>query len=96
MQDPDQGVKMRSQRLLITVIPHTVAGEAPRGRAGADGGPTPADPLAHANLCCAGSDVVQWLVQKYCISEEGKGVRPLLIRASPLLRPLPSACGSLC
>ncbi|XP_077931170.1 regulator of G-protein signaling 11 isoform X3 [Halichoerus grypus] len=68
MQDPDQGVEMRNQRLRITVIPHTVAGEAPPGPGLVAA--LPRLPLPHASLWCAGSDVVDWLVQKYCISEE--------------------------
>ncbi|XP_066239165.1 regulator of G-protein signaling 11 isoform X2 [Saccopteryx leptura] len=67
MQDPDQGVKMRSQRLLITVVPHAVTGEVGGGHRGSA---CPALASPPPNLCHTGSDVVEWLIQKYCISEE--------------------------
>ncbi|XP_064334317.1 regulator of G-protein signaling 11 isoform X14 [Camelus dromedarius] len=67
MQDPDQGVKMQSQRLLITVIPHAVTGEAPPGEVR---GCRLASASPHPSLCSAGNDVVEWLIQKYCIAED--------------------------
>lgn len=78
MQDPDQGVRMRSQRLLVTVIPHAVNGEAAEG--GGGGGGVPAEASAHPGVCRAGSDIVEWLMQKYSIAEDGKGSSVLFLR----------------
>lgn len=45
----------------------------------------PAEASVHPGLCRAGSDIVEWLIQKYSIAEDGKGP-PVLFLRPPRLR----------
>lgn len=40
----------------------------------------PAEASAHPSVCRAGSDIVEWLMQKYSIAEDGKGSSVLFLR----------------
>lgn len=40
----------------------------------------PAEASAHPGVCRAGSDIVEWLMQKYSIAEDGKGSSVLFLR----------------
>ena len=40
----------------------------------------PAEASAHPGICRAGSDIVEWLIQKYSIAEDGKGSSVLFLR----------------
>lgn len=79
LQNPDQGARMRSQRLLVAAVPHAVAGEVPA--AGACGLPW----SPHPNLCCAGSAPLERLAQKHCISGGSGG--PPAAHADPARSP---------
>ncbi|XP_039216193.1 regulator of G-protein signaling 11 isoform X2 [Crotalus tigris] len=75
MQDPDLGVVLRNQRLLLSIIPHAVTGgcsSAPRTKTAV----RPARGAASRPLAAASgrrslrNDIVEWLIQKYNILEE--------------------------